>query len=111
VESAGEREVAVRIFAPAHTEVRLELPSLVGWSLGELPRDTSGGSPLEAVAFDLPAHGWDVTLRVRGPEPLPLRVTVWWEGAVSPGLVRLREGLPASSTGSFALARTRVQGL
>lgn len=105
-EHGGTREVSVRIFAPAGAEVRLEAQSLSGWSLGTLP---PGASRAEASAFDVPASGWVVTFRMSGSEPIALRVSVWREGAVLPGLVRLREGLPATSTGSFAAVGTRVQ--
>ncbi|MFY0528780.1 M28 family peptidase [Archangium gephyra] len=113
-ESDGAREVSVRIHAPAQSEVRLEVPvsALIGWSLGDtLPRTQEGMSTYRAFAFEVPARGWEVTLRLRGSEPIPVRVTAHQEGAVLPELVRLRDSLPAESTGSFAASSTRVESL
>ncbi|WP_338864399.1 M28 family peptidase [Myxococcus stipitatus] len=121
-----EREVSLRLTAPAGASLRLEVPrdALVAWSLGPLlSADSTGvvpappvGSPLPSLAADAtaftalalspPAEGWRVGLRLRGTSPVPIRVRASREGAVTSSLEALRRSLGPFTTGSFAASHT-----
>ncbi|AGC47420.1 M28 family peptidase [Myxococcus stipitatus DSM 14675] len=104
-----EREVSLRLTAPAGAALRLEVPreALASWSLGSsLPNLPADATAFRALALSPPAEGWRVGLRLRGTAPVPLRVRASREGAVTSSLEALRRSLGPSTTGSFAASHT-----
>jgi len=101
----AEREVTVRFHAPPRAELKLEVPggALAAWSLGSEPPVLPEGATAHSVqVVTPPEEGWELTLRLRGSEPVRLRVVARREGAVTPTLQALRGALAPEATGSFA---------
>jgi hypothetical protein len=75
--ASGLRTLKLRLDAGASYRVLMNVPraALEGWSLSEtLPKLDDGDEEYVIAVIAPPPEGWEVTLRLRGPEPVPFEL-------------------------------------
>lgn len=101
-EAQGVRTVKLRIFAggelqaPQRRLLNVIIPhkNLVGWSLGDIPRPESG-DVVYAVYSAPSTDGEDLTLQLRGPEPVEIEVYEVHAAGMTKELLDLKQKAPA----------------
>lgn len=106
--ASGVRTVRVHIAPGSYHYAQMRIPSerMVGWSLSDrLPVRAAPGTFYVLRAFEPPAAGWDVTLRIRGAEPVEVETTEAYDPAHTPAIDGLVRRLPSWVVPATSLQR------
>ncbi|MBN1204938.1 MAG: M28 family peptidase [Myxococcaceae bacterium] len=98
----GTRAVTLRWRGEPGERLTLYVPrrALAGWSLmPDLPRLPEDDRSYVIHAMMMPETSWEVTLRLRGAEPVKVQVRELDEGALTPPLEAARAALPPWAAG------------